>query len=175
MHMAAARAFEKLPNHIGVLHSYVDDNLQLRETLRKSMEGMTSAQFERVLHPIFEEDELTLILAGAVLGFAAGLVQQGLETGKIQIPSGKDVLSWVLNVPARIRGFSPMRFMRFMGRRCVFPIRSAGANIIAKIRTLSIGASNGGTSSSTGGGRHDGDGDGDDGDGDGDGDFVVGK
>ena len=174
MHMAAARAFEKLPNHIGVLHSYVDDNLQLRETLRKSMEGMTSAQFERVLHPIFEEDELTLILAGAVLGFAAGLVQQGLETGKIQIPSGKDVLSWVLNVPARIRGFSPMRFM---GRRCVFPIRSAGANIIAKIRTLSIGASNGGTSSSTGGGRHDGgDGDGDDGDGDGDdGDFVVEK
>jgi hypothetical protein len=35
---------------------------------------------------IFEEDETTLILAGAVLGFAAGLVQQGLETGAIKIP-----------------------------------------------------------------------------------------
>lgn len=38
-------------------------------------------------HPIFEEDELTLILAGAALGFAAGLVQQGLETGAIRIPN----------------------------------------------------------------------------------------
>lgn len=35
---------------------------------------------------IFEEDETTLILAGAVLGFAAGLIQQGLETGAIKIP-----------------------------------------------------------------------------------------
>jgi hypothetical protein len=40
---------------------------------------MTSAKFERVLHPIFEEDELTLILAGGFLGFAAGLIQQGIE------------------------------------------------------------------------------------------------
>lgn len=82
--MAAERAVAKLPDHIHVLHDYVDENLGLRETLRISMEGMTSAQFERVLHPIFEEDELTLILAGAALGFAAGLVQQGLETGKIK-------------------------------------------------------------------------------------------
>jgi hypothetical protein len=51
------------------------------------MEQMTSRKFERVLHPIFEEDELTLILAGAVLGFAAGLIQQGLETGRIKIPN----------------------------------------------------------------------------------------
>ena len=88
---AAARAIEKLPNHIHVLHSYVDDKLNLQETLRVSMENMSSLQFERVLHPIFEEDELTLILAGAVLGFAAGLVQQGLETGKIKIPNLKVV------------------------------------------------------------------------------------
>jgi len=47
---------------------------------------MTSQQFERVLHPIFEEDELTLVLAGAALGFLAGLVQQGLETGSIRLP-----------------------------------------------------------------------------------------
>lgn len=104
--MAAKRAVERLPQHIGVLHSYVDDKLQLQETLRVSMEGMTSAQFERVLHPIFEEDELTLILAGAVLGFMAGLVQQGLETGKIQIriPSWKEVVEGVKGLPGRIRG-----------------------------------------------------------------------
>ena len=65
----------------------MDKTLQLETTLRQRMEKMTSRQFERVLHPIFEEDELTLILAGAALGFAAGLVQQGLETGAIQIPN----------------------------------------------------------------------------------------
>lgn len=50
-----------------------------------------------VLHPIFEEDELTLVLAveGAVLGFADGLVQQGLETGAIQIDSPKRILGWM--------------------------------------------------------------------------------
>lgn len=57
----------------------------LEHTLRTKMEAMTPARFERVLHPIFEEDELTLILAGAALGFAAGLIQQGLETGAIKL------------------------------------------------------------------------------------------
>ena len=46
---------------------------------------MSPAKFERVLHPIFEADELTPILAGAALGFAAGLIQQGLETGSIKL------------------------------------------------------------------------------------------
>jgi len=110
--MAAERAVEKLPNHIGVLHSYVDDKLQLQETLRVSMEGMTSAQFERVLHPIFEEDELTLVLAGAALGFAAGLVQQGLETGKIKIPSAKEMVMAVKQLPSRIRNFSPAKAVK---------------------------------------------------------------
>ena len=85
--MATDRAMEKLPNHIPVLHSYIDRTLGLENTLRVKMEAMTSSQFERVLHPIFEEDELTLILAGAALGFAAGLIQQGLETGKLKIPN----------------------------------------------------------------------------------------
>jgi uncharacterized membrane protein YheB (UPF0754 family) len=82
-----SKAIESLPNHIHVLHGYVDKTLGLEHTLRTKMEGMTAAKFERVLHPIFEEDELTLILAGAVLGFAAGLVQQGLETGAIKVTS----------------------------------------------------------------------------------------
>jgi hypothetical protein len=50
------------------------------------MMAMTSMQFERVLHPIFEEDETTLILAGGGLGFLAGLVQQLLSTKAIVLP-----------------------------------------------------------------------------------------
>ena len=36
------------------------------------MRTLSSAEFERVLHPVFEEDELTLILIGTGLGGLAG-------------------------------------------------------------------------------------------------------
>jgi uncharacterized membrane protein YheB (UPF0754 family) len=79
------QCINRLPQFLpGNLHQYVDKTLGLETTLRLRMEAMSPAKFERVLHPIFEEDELTLILAGGALGFAAGLIQQGLETGAIQ-------------------------------------------------------------------------------------------
>ena len=54
---------------------YVDGALQLRETLRQAMLKMSSAEFEKVLHPIFQEDETTLIAVGTALGAAAGFAQ----------------------------------------------------------------------------------------------------
>eukprot|EP00667_Euglena_gracilis_P003347 EG_transcript_3355 len=56
-------------------YGYMDRQLQLREELDAGMRRMSSAQFEDVLHPIFQEDELTLILVGAVLGGIAGFMQ----------------------------------------------------------------------------------------------------
>lgn len=98
------RAIDKLPNHVPVLFPYMDQALALEQTLRIKMEQMTALKFERVLHPIFEEDELTLILAGAVLGFMAGLVQQGLETGRIKFPNvWTPIKRGTKNVMARIR------------------------------------------------------------------------
>ena len=100
-----AKALEKLPEHVGVLHEYVDKTLGLQESLRVKMEQMTSEQFERVLHPIFEEDELTLVLAGAVLGFGAGLVQQGIETGQIKLgPMFQRVKTTLSNVLRAVLG-----------------------------------------------------------------------
>ena len=90
------QAISNLPKHIHVLHEYIDKAMGLEHTLRTKMEAMTPAKFERVLHPIFEEDELTLILAGAVLGFAAGLVQQGLETGAIKVSNPLPTIKAVL-------------------------------------------------------------------------------
>ena len=103
------RAVSKLPNHVPVLFPYMDRALGLQETLRVRMENMTSRKFERVLHPIFEEDELTLILAGAALGFAAGLVQQGLETGQIRIPKHpiKSLRSYAGRSVALLRQWRP--------------------------------------------------------------------
>ena len=57
------------------LHDYSDAVLKLRQTLEFKMKMMSSREFEQVLHPIFKEDEFTLILAGALLGAAAGGIQ----------------------------------------------------------------------------------------------------
>ena len=57
----AVRAVEMLPNHLHVLHPYVDQTLRLQTSLQTQMEKMTSAKFERVLHPIFEEDEVSAL------------------------------------------------------------------------------------------------------------------
>jgi len=72
----ATKVAEQLPNHIGVLHEYTDDTLGLQTLIREKMKLMSPAEFERVLHPIFEQDELTLIISGAVLGAIAGYIQQ---------------------------------------------------------------------------------------------------
>eukprot|EP00579_Thalassiosira_antarctica_P010128 CAMPEP_0201916522 /NCGR_PEP_ID=MMETSP0903-20130614/6139_1 /ASSEMBLY_ACC=CAM_ASM_000552 /TAXON_ID=420261 /ORGANISM="Thalassiosira antarctica, Strain CCMP982" /LENGTH=562 /DNA_ID=CAMNT_0048452357 /DNA_START=81 /DNA_END=1769 /DNA_ORIENTATION=- len=100
LNSVASQAVKKLPNHLHVLHSYVDKTLGLQGTLRTQMERMSSAKFERVLHPIFEEDELTLILAGGFLGFLAGLIQQGIETGYLWEWTSKRV-EWIRNVARR--------------------------------------------------------------------------
>lgn len=103
--LATKEAISKLPQHVYVLYDYIDNTLNLEESLRISMEKMSSVQFERVLHPIFEEDELTLILAGAALGFAAGLIQQGLETGQIKIPDLKTIKGAIVSIPKRMKHF----------------------------------------------------------------------
>jgi len=57
------------------VHKYVDTALGLKAILMQKMSLLSTAEFERILHPIFEEDELTLILSGAVLGALSGLCQ----------------------------------------------------------------------------------------------------
>jgi uncharacterized membrane protein YheB (UPF0754 family) len=80
------QTIKHLPQYLSSgLHKYVDKTLGLEHILRIKMEALSPAKFERVLHPIFEQDELTLILAGGALGFAAGLIQQGIETGAIKL------------------------------------------------------------------------------------------
>jgi uncharacterized membrane protein YheB (UPF0754 family) len=57
------------------IHSYINQKLNLKYTLIRKMNSLSPREFERVLHPIFQEDELTLILAGGVLGMIAGGIQ----------------------------------------------------------------------------------------------------
>ena len=45
---------------------------------RSPLARLSAAEFERVLHPVFEEDEWTLILVGTALGGLAGAGQAAI-------------------------------------------------------------------------------------------------
>ena len=66
---------ELLPTELPLIHGYVDDTLGLRETLKVNLRKLSPAEFEQVLHPVFQEDELTLVNVGAFLGLAVGWAQ----------------------------------------------------------------------------------------------------
>jgi uncharacterized membrane protein YheB (UPF0754 family) len=52
-----------------------DRAARAEELLRERMETLPSREFQDLLRPCFQEDEMKLILTGAVLGFLAGLAQ----------------------------------------------------------------------------------------------------
>jgi hypothetical protein len=56
-------------------HAYLAGKLRLEPTISEAMAALPSARFERVLHPVFEQDEAILIAVGAALGAVVGLAQ----------------------------------------------------------------------------------------------------
>ena len=64
-----------LPVAVPAVYKLTDESLQLKQTMVQEMGRLSSAEFERVLHPVFEEDEWTLILVGGALGAVAGAAQ----------------------------------------------------------------------------------------------------
>jgi len=69
----------EIHNIIQFMHEYTDEALDLETEIRTKMQALPSDEFERVLHPVFEEDELKLILVGAFLGIAVGAIQMGVS------------------------------------------------------------------------------------------------
>ena len=62
-------------NIIHPIHKYTDKTLQLQSTLVTALNKLSSKEFEKVLHPVFQEDEIILIIAGGVLGAISGYIQ----------------------------------------------------------------------------------------------------
>jgi len=71
----ALRTMDELPGVIHHSYEYSTKALDMEATIAKAMRGLTSAEFEGVLHPVFEEDEFTLILVGGFLGLCVGVAQ----------------------------------------------------------------------------------------------------
>jgi uncharacterized membrane protein YheB (UPF0754 family) len=63
------------------VHNYVNKRLDIRDTLARRLKTLSPTEFEDLLHPVFQEDEITLIATGGVLGFAAGGLQTQLGWG----------------------------------------------------------------------------------------------
>jgi len=70
-----ARMRVVLPSAVAAVYAMSDEALDLKATMVEKMSQLSSAEFERVLHPVFEEDEWTLILVGGALGAIAGAAQ----------------------------------------------------------------------------------------------------
>jgi len=56
-------------------HEYIAEALSIEPTLCHRLQLLSPTNFENLLHPVFKEDEVVLIIVGGVLGAAAGLVQ----------------------------------------------------------------------------------------------------
>jgi uncharacterized membrane protein YheB (UPF0754 family) len=69
------RIHEEFPKKGGLLHVFADRAVDIRQSLEERMQKLDAESFEGVLRPAFQQDEWKLIVAGAVLGLAAGFVQ----------------------------------------------------------------------------------------------------
>ncbi len=66
---------DHFPVLIHQISPYSEEALALEATFREKMSGLSSAEFQGFLRPVFQEDELKLILVGAALGVVAGIIQ----------------------------------------------------------------------------------------------------
>lgn len=79
------------------VHKYVNEKLDIRETLRRRLKKLSPTEFEDLLHPVFQEDEITLIATGGILGLAAGGLQTQLGWGGINaVPRAIGTIAFTL-------------------------------------------------------------------------------
>lgn len=64
-----------LPEVANRIQDYLTDRLQIEKTISDRLSVLPKAEFEELLHSVFKEDELTLIILGALLGGLVGLYQ----------------------------------------------------------------------------------------------------
>ena len=73
--------YSSIPDCVPVTYDYQNEALGIEDTVRDRMQKLPGRDFERVLHPVFEQDEIKLIVVGGVLGAIAGVAQYFLAFG----------------------------------------------------------------------------------------------
>jgi len=71
----AQKVIDRLPDIIDNSYEYSEEALDMENTVATKMQELSPIEFEGVLHPAFEEDEIQLILLGGILGALVGVIQ----------------------------------------------------------------------------------------------------
>ena len=70
-----------LPGPVKKIFTFTEESFDMENLLRTRLQALSGEEFEGILRPAFEEDEILLILVGGVLGLGAGILQAILITG----------------------------------------------------------------------------------------------
>ena len=73
--IAIDKTLKELPNSVKPVFPYAEKAMDLENIFRTRMQHLPPRDFVDFLRPVFQEDELKLILVGAVLGMGAGIGQ----------------------------------------------------------------------------------------------------
>lgn len=73
--IACQRIVKEIPAHIHLVFDYAKQALDIEYTLNHKMSNLPPDEFVGFLRPVFQEDELKLIMVGAALGMGAGFLQ----------------------------------------------------------------------------------------------------
>jgi uncharacterized membrane protein YheB (UPF0754 family) len=73
--LVVEKTIKELPASVKPVFPYAEEAMDLETVFREKMQALSSPDFVDFLRPVFQEDELKLILVGAVLGMAAGFGQ----------------------------------------------------------------------------------------------------
>ena len=69
------KALEKLPNTMEEAKNYASSAVDLENLIIEKMNELSDEQYEMILRPIFKDDEMLMVMFGAVLGFLVGDIQ----------------------------------------------------------------------------------------------------
>ena len=69
------KTIRNMPTSVRPAFGYAEEAMGLEKIFRTKMQALLPGEFVDFLRPVFQEDELKLILIGAFLGMAAGFGQ----------------------------------------------------------------------------------------------------
>lgn len=73
--LVVEKTIKELPSSVKPVFPYAEEAMDLETVFREKMQALSPPEFVDFLRPVFQEDELKLILTGAFLGMAAGFGQ----------------------------------------------------------------------------------------------------
>lgn len=77
----AEKVIERIPDHVAYVETYTMEALDIENLAAERMALMSSDEYEELLRPAFRDDEKTVVIVGAILGFIVGELQAHLVLG----------------------------------------------------------------------------------------------